>query len=190
MISRVEITRKVVHLASLSIPIGYACLSREVVLTVVFLLFLGFLAVDLLRHYHNGLGLIFRKYLLGTVLREEERKKVMGATYLLFSSFLTVLLFSKPVAITSLLILIISDTAAALVGRGIGKTPVFGKTLEGSLAFLLSSLLIVWSYPHLNRLSGTLACLAATVVELLPTGINDNLTIPLVSGAIISLGGA
>jgi len=41
----------------------------------------------------------------------------------------------------------------------------------------------------LNRLSGGLACLGATLIELLPTGMNDNLTIPLVAGAIMFFGG-
>jgi dolichol kinase len=185
MISKVEISRKIVHLVSLSIPIGYALMAKETALFILLLLFLGFLSVDLLRHYHSGIASLFRKYFLGTVLREQEKATLMGATYLLFSTLLTILLFPKPIAIASILILILADTSAALVGKAIGKVSIFGKTIEGSVAFFLCALLIVWTYPNLNRFSGSLAALGATVIEILPTGIDDNLTIPLIASAIM-----
>jgi dolichol kinase len=131
----------------------------------------------------------FQKYFFGRVLREEERRSLMGSTYFLFSSVLTILLFPKSIAIASLLILILSDTAGALVGKSIGRVRIFRKTLEGSGAFFLSSLLIVWSYPQLNRFSGSLAALGATLVEVLPIRVDDNLTIPIVAGAIMFFGG-
>ena len=189
MLTRVEVSRKIVHLSTLSIPIGYALTSEETALMILLSLFLGFLLVDLLRHFHRGVAALFEKYFFGKVLREREKGTFMGSTYFLFSSLLTLLLFPKPIAIASLLILILSDTCAALVGKGIGKFRVFGKTLEGSTAFLFSSLLIVWFYPDLNRFSGTLGAFGATLVELLPIKIDDNLTIPLVAGGIMLFGG-
>jgi len=185
MVTKVEIKRKIVHLATLVVPVGYTLTSEETVLTFLVPFFLCFLTVDLLRHFHSGLASLFRKYFFGRVLREEEKPTLMGSTYFLFSTILTILLFPKSIAIASLLILIVADTAAALVGRGIGRISIFGKTLEGSLAFFFSSLLIVWIYPNLNRFSGGLAALGATVIEILPIKVNDNLTIPLVAGAIM-----
>lgn len=189
MITRVEITRKIVHLITLSIPIGYAIIPEETVLMIVLLLFLGFLSVDLLRHYHSGMASLFRKYFFEKVLREEEKPTLMGSTYFLFSTLLTILLFPKSIAIASLLILILSDTCAALVGKGIGKISIFGKTLEGSIAFFFSSLLIVWLYPNLNRFWGSVAALGATLIEILPIKLDDNLTIPLIASAIMYFGG-
>ncbi|NWG04514.1 MAG: phosphatidate cytidylyltransferase [Syntrophaceae bacterium] len=188
MITGLEIKRKIVHLATLSIPIGYGLLPKETVITILLPLFLGFLIVDLLRHYHRGMASLFQRYFLGTVLREEEKNRLMGSTYFLFSSLLVILFFPKPTAIASLLILILSDTAAALVGKGIGKIRIFEKTVEGSLAFFVSSLIIVWVYPDLNRFSGSLAALGATLIELLPIRVDDNLTIPLVAGGIMFFG--
>jgi len=189
MLTRVEITRKIVHLVTLAIPIAYALLPEETVLIVVFLLFLGFLSVDLLRHYHSGMAFLFHEYFFGKVLREQEKDTLMGSTYFLFSSVLTILLFPKSIAIVSLLILILSDTSAALVGKGMGKISIFGKTLEGSLAFFFSSLALVWFYPNLNRFWGSIAALGATLIEILPIRVDDNFTIPLVAGAIMFFGG-
>ena len=185
MLTGVEIKRKVVHLSSLIVPIGYVLTSQKTVLTFLIPLFLCFLLIDLLRHFYPGMGLFFQKYIFGNILREAERSRLMGATYFLFSSILTILLFPKSIAIASLFILMLSDTAAALVGKWRGRVSIFGKTLEGSIAFFASALLIVWVYPNLDRFPGFLAALGATVVELLPTQVDDNLTIPLVAGGIL-----
>ncbi len=181
----VEINRKIVHLISLSIPIGYALTSKETAVTVLAILSLAFLSVDLLRRYHPGVSSLFRQYFIGTVLREKEMNTLMGSTYFLISSVLVILLFPQSIAIVSLLILILSDTCAAWVGKAIGRVHLFGKTLEGSLAFLASALLIVWLYPGIHRLSGSLAAFGATAVELLPLHIDDNLSIPFAAGAIM-----
>ena len=189
MISGVEITRKIVHLGTLVIPVGYALASKETVLIFLIPFFVCFLSVDLLRHFIPELASLFRKYFFGRVLREEEGPTLMGSTYFLFSTILTILLFPKTIAISSLLILILADTGAALVGKGIGRARILGKTLEGSMAFLVIALLIVWIYPNLNRLSGSLAALGAAVIEILPVKLNDNLTIPLTAGAIMFFSG-
>lgn len=185
MITGVEISRKIVHLTSLSIPIGYALTSKQTALTVLVPLTLAFLGVDLLRRFHPGTASLFKKYLIGKVLREKESKTLIGSTYFLISTVLVILLFPMTIAIVSLLILILSDTCAAWVGKGIGRVPIWGKTLEGSLAFLVSALLIVWIYPGLERLSGSLAALGSTLIELLPIPLDDNLTIPFVAAGIM-----
>ncbi len=188
MITGIEVKRKLVHLATLVIPVGYGFTSDTTVLTFLVPFFLLYLLVDLVRHYHPGLASLFQKHFFGRVLREREKPTLMGSTYFLFASIMTILLFPKPIAIVSLLILILSDTAAALVGRGFGRTPIFNKTLEGSLAFLMTSFLIVWIYPGLDRLAGSIAAVGTTLVEVLPLPLDDNFTIPLVAGIILSFG--
>jgi dolichol kinase len=185
MLTRVEIQRKAVHLCGLAIPIGYSLTSEETALIVVLALFLCFLFVDLLRHFHGGTASLFQKYMYGSVLREEEKARLMGSTYYLFSALLTILFFPRTIAIVSLLILILSDTCAALVGKGIGKIRIFRKSLEGTTAFFFCSLVIVLAYPQVDRLSGILGALGATVIEVLPVPLDDNLTIPFVAGAIM-----
>jgi dolichol kinase len=188
MLTGVEIKRKIVHLATLIVPVGFALTSEKTVILFLIPFFLALLLVDLIRHFHSGMASLFRKYFFGRVLREEEGITFMGSTYFIFSTILTILLFPKSIAITSILILILSDTAAALVGKWIGKIRIFGKTLEGSIAFFLVSFFIVWTYPNLNRFSGSLAALGATLIEVFPIRLNDNLSIPLVAGAIMFFG--
>jgi dolichol kinase len=170
------------------ITVGYAMTSEETILLFLVPFFLALLSIDLLRHLHPGVASLFRTYFFGRVLREEEKPTFMGSTYFIFSTLLTILLFPKSIAIASILILILSDTAAALIGKWIGRIRIFEKTLEGSLAFLITSLLIIWIYPNLDRFSGSLAAVGATCIEVLPIKVNDNLSIPLVSGVIMFFG--
>jgi len=43
----------------------------------------------------------------------------------------------------------------------------------------------VWIYPGADRFAGSLAAAGATVIELLPTRVDDNFTIPLTAGTIM-----
>jgi dolichol kinase len=181
----IEIRRKIIHLATLIIPIGYSLTSKEIVLSFLIPFFIFYLSIDVLRKFHQGLASIFKKYFLGRVLREKEASSFMGSTYFLFSAILAIILFPKDIAIVSILFLIISDTIAAFVGKLFGKISIFGKTLEGSIAFFVASLFIILVYPNINIFQGLIGAVSATIIEILPIKLDDNLTIPLVSGAIM-----
>ncbi len=78
---------------------------------------------------------------------------------------------------TSIFILSVGDAFSTLIGKR-GRIKLLynkKKTLEGSLAFLLSSLL---AYYFVGPLIIPLA-LITTALESLPTILNDNLTIPV-----------
>lgn len=181
----IEIRRKIVHLATLIIPIAYYLTSKEVILTFLIPFFIFYLSIDILRRFHKGLGLIFKKYFFNRVLREKEVTSFMGSTYFLLSTILTIILFPKGIAILSILFLILSDTVAALTGKLFGKISIFNKTVEGSIGFFLTSVLIVLAYPDIGFKEGLLGSICATIIEFLPLRIDDNLTIPLGSAAIM-----
>ena len=84
-------------------------------------------------------------------------------------------------------ILIIGDTMAAFVGTMWGRTKIWGKSFEGSLAFFFSSCAILALLGRVGMQVAVVGALVATVVELLPLSINDNLTIPISSGVSMSL---
>ena len=128
---------------------------------------------------------------LGAILKREERSRPTGTTYLLLASLAVLLLFDKYVAIASLLFLSIGDLMATVIGEKFGRRRVFSKSLEGSFACLASCLLIGIL---MSRLTTAIAlpvamvgAVSATIVELLPVPIDDNLTIPLISGGLMTL---
>jgi dolichol kinase len=122
-------------------------------------------------------------------MRESEESgtfRLSGTTYMMGGFFLSALFFSKELAITSWLILIISDPLAALVGIKIGTRKINDKTLEGCAAFLISSLFIsILSYYFLKFNTSffviVVSCVITTLLEFYSKkiNVNDNFLIPL-----------
>lgn len=145
----------------------------------------AFAAGECLRLF-TGTGRSLFDRVFGLMVRPEETERLTGATYLLASSWLTIFLFPQAVAIICLLFLTVSDAVAALVGKSIGKMRIYGKTVEGSAAFFsVSAIMTALFYDHLA--AGLLGALTATLAELLPSRINDNVSIPLLSGCVLFL---
>ena len=94
----------------------------------------------------------------------------------------------RPVAIAVLLFLALGDPVAALVGRRMPGFRVFGKSPIGTLAFVGISMLVMWVLVTAGVAELQWALLAAAVVaglvELAPIPLDDNLTVPLISGAV------
>jgi dolichol kinase len=177
-----ELLRKIIHLLTSLIPVIYLIsMNKEQMSFLCISLFMLFLAGDLLRIYVIQLGRIFDK-VFGKLLRPAEKeKKLTGATYLLLGFSIVAVFFEKEVAVISMLILSVCDSLAAIVGRSFGRRKWFGKTVEGSLTFFLATLFITGFFNDkfgINILGAALL----TVVELLSGKLNDNLTIPIVSG--------
>lgn len=191
----VEVVRKSIHLCSLSIPVVYYFISKSDALTILVPLTLAFGLSDLARVYHAPTRALYHR-LFGWLLRRHERddgeRRLNGATYVLLSACLCIVLFPKLVFITAFSILIVSDTLAALVGRKFGKRPFLRKTREGSAAFILSALLVIALAPKAEGgageyLVGAAAALAGTLVESWFVSIDDNLSIPLTVGGVLWL---
>jgi len=128
---------------------------------------------------------------LGIILKEEEQFRAIGTTYFLIASLAVFLFFDKYVAITSLLFVSIGDLMATIIGEQYGKPVLSSKSLEGSLACLVSCLLIGMLMsrisPAITLPTALAGAVSATVVELLPIPVDDNLTVPLISGGVMSL---
>ncbi len=187
---RAEVIRKSIHLCSLSIPIIYYFISRTQALLLLVPVTLLFLGVDLLRHHHAPTAKIFYRT-FGSLLRkhehDEKTKRLSGATHVLISASICVLIFPKLITITAFSILIISDSAAALVGRRFGKRNFLSKSVEGSAAFFLSALVVIAATPKISTgvgeyLIAAVAAAVGTVIEALPVKIDDNLSIPISIG--------
>ncbi len=111
-------------------------------------------------------------------------------TAFLAACFLCLLLFAPPVALAAIVFLIFGDVFAKLFGLQWGRTPLLGKTVEGSLACLAVCLVASLFIAQVVALSPWMligGAIVATITELLPLGINDNLVMPLSSGLVMHL---
>ena len=129
------------------------------------------------------------KQILGSILRDSEHNKnFTGAFYVVLSIFLASLLFDKQTLMISVSIMLISDSLAALIGKKWGRIKFMDKSLEGSLAFFISSFLITY-LGTLNIITAIIVALITTLTELFSKRLrlDDNLTITLIAGFILKI---
>jgi dolichol kinase len=186
-----ELFRKLIHLTSLSIPVIYYFITGETAAIILGILAVTALIIDLGRYIHPETGKIFYK-IFGFLLREHEldhkKKNLNGATYVLISALISVLIFPKVIFISAFSILIISDSAAALVGRKFGRHKFLSKSLEGTLTFFISACIVILFTPKVGSfqeeyLIGFIAAFVGAIVENISFRlIDDNLSIPLSVG--------
>lgn len=181
-----ELGRKAIHFSALIIPVGYYLLPEGIGRTVLVALVVASLIIDVVRLNEPRIRTFFYLF-FGRMVRDHERYNLLGSTYLLLSSLICVYAFSKPVAVAALGFLIVGDSSAAIVGRAIGRVRILGKTLEGSLACLVACLIVVWVVPDIGLRQGIIGAVMATVFELLPVPLDDNLRIPIAAGFAMTL---
>ena len=183
---RNEVYRKMIHFGSAVFPISYYySLSREQMLWLLGGLSTLFLFGELLRMNVEPFKRFF-KLIFSAVVREAEDHTITGATTVFIAGFLTVLIFERPVAIFAMLILSLADATAALIGRKWGNHSLFEKTVEGTMTFLIVALALAFLLPDLPRAGAVAAAGIATVAEVLPSPIDDNLIVPLSAATTIS----
>jgi len=182
-----ELLRKSIHLLSLSIPIIYYFITRELALKVLIPITFFAVVIDFGRHFSPPLKKTFN-LLFGFLLREHEidskKKNLSGASYVLIAALICIVLFPKIIFITAFSVLILSDIAAALVGRKFGKHKFLSKSLEGTIAFFVVASIVVIFTPKVNGsfleyVIGIIAVAVGAISENISYGwADDNLTIP------------
>lgn len=177
-------------------PVVYYFSPKWVPISIIgfFLLLISILEVE--RHIHPGLWPFIIKRPYGKIFKKEPGE-ILGTTYFLLGSLLTIIFFEKSIAITVLLFTVFGDAISAIIGVKYGKIKLFGgKTLEGSLSFFLICIalgLVLIYLPRL-RISHTLnlflilfGAAAAAFMELLPLRVDDNLSVPIFSGIVMEI---
>lgn len=190
-----ELLRKGIHLLSLSIPIIYVFINRGLALKIIIPVTMLSIIIDILSKRNIFVKKFFRDN-FGGMLREHEIKKsyvLNGASWVLISASICILLFPKVITITAFTILILSDLAAALYGRRFGKTPFLDKSLEGSSAFVVTACIVIiavgiyFTAPLSFYLVAIPSAIIGAIVEAASKRlkVDDNLSIPLSIGFLM-----
>lgn len=191
-----ELKRKLFHCSSIIFPITYLFISKLTMLVIMIISTGIVLSLDISRHHNSKIqGLVDK--IFGKIMRSQEKSgnfMLSGISYMFLGFFITCALFCKGTAISSMMVLIISDTAAAIVGKKAGTKFVHGKSIEGLAAFFLSSFLIgMLSYTFAAYKASFLTIFVASAITSLVEynsnkyNINDNLAIPVTYGMVISI---
>jgi dolichol kinase len=133
--------------------------------------------------------------IMGPLMRASEVNQMSGIPYYISASILAIALFPREVAVLSILYLAWGDPMASLWGILYGKKSyrfANGKSLIGTLGGVLTCCLISFLFFRSNGQSGlTLASMtliggiAGGTAELLPFEMDDNFTIPMISGFVL-----
>ena len=188
-LSRSDIIREAIHIGSFSVPCvcAYTFLEPHLVSLIILLVTLSYIASE----FGKIRGIDFP--LFSTITRRAAIKPELyefASSPVLFAIgvMLPLLLFPTPINYASIAVLTLGDGFATIFGRIIGRT-VFpfnkGKMVEGSIfGFLFAFLGTLLFVAPIKALT---AAATGMIMECLPLPINDNLTIPIISGLTLTL---
>ena len=182
-----EVRRKALHVCGVIIPVLYHLFPRDWII-------LGFLFGVIIIVFLEWLR--FRGRITLPALREREHRTIPAYVFFIIGAFLSILIFEKSIAITAILMLALGDTVSALTRVLIDAEPRLPegrrKRLEVMLMMFVTCFVIGW----LLRFSLPVAAfgaLGATVADGVPLRLrgyylDDNLTIPLFAGTLMTVG--
>lgn len=187
-----EIRRKMIHITGLSVPVGIMAFGKIYTAAAI--------AIALAVAIIIEIGRLSGRITLPEV-REQEKGKVAGYIYYIIGSLITVMLFQPMIALTSMLMLSLGDAVSGIAGsvlmnsdvRSRGKRCV--KPFPIVTSMFCACLLIGYLSSSITRLpfevylAGAIGATIADSVALFirNRGLDDNLTIPLFSGVLMSL---
>jgi len=190
---RHEVYRKLIHLSSLWMVGAVYFLPQTYAIILFSTLLIGFVGFEYGRRNIAFIQTLTNRF-MGAILRSHEKQSMTGAFYVVLAVLIAVTLFSKPIAVISIAIMLLSDTFAALVGRKYGRTRILNKSVEGCvtfffvtagiLLFVLNANYLVMSVSEILIIS-TVVALTELVSDKLK--IDDNLSIVLMAGALLSV---
>ena len=186
-----NIGRKFYHLSGLVLILVYSRMDREHGLIMLASLLVVATALDIARLMIKPVNSFVYSHLT-SFIRESERTTLTGSPWYILGILCSAALFDLPVAIMAVAFLACGDVSATTVGERWGRTKLWDgkKSLEGTAAFIgagfVAGVVISRFYP-LSLAVIIPGAVSAAIIEILPLKVNDNLTKPLLSGAVMQL---
>ncbi len=183
--------RKLYHLiGGVGLLSLYYLMGRKRALIFYAALFILVLGLDLLRLRVPSINrFMFTKF--RSFIRTSEEHKLTGTAPYVLGIGSSLYFYHTDIATAAICFLAFGDVAATTIGERYGRTKIGDKSLEGTIAFVIAALLVGSLLPLAGiSIMGAVVLTGAIVaagVELLPLPVNDNLSIPLVSGGAMSL---
>lgn len=193
---KLELERKAIHLSSLWMAFVMYLLPFWVALSILLIGLVGMLTFEYARYHPKTLQYVPKS--LTRTLRVHEQGdgkfRLTGASYTLLAAVAALLIFPTTVAVTAFTIMIVGDAFAALIGKPFGRTKIGDKSVEGSAAFVISSMLALGIFAAITQppagymIAALVATLAGMVSEILAARwrVDDNLAITLGAGIVMS----
>jgi dolichol kinase len=148
---RVLPLRKLIHLSGAAFAILYLFATRQTVLILGSIVLVLTIAVEWGRQRWLALERL-TEWVIGPALRQGEEAQPTTGIWAMIGILITLLAFSREVAIPAILYAQVGDPAAEIVGRRWGRYRMpSGKSLEGSLGFFSISLIVGLAASQVGR---------------------------------------
>jgi phytol kinase len=176
--------RKVIHLSALLVPLFSELTSKFIVVATLAIITIVYTLTEVLRLKGQRLPII-TTFTLKMSRREERTSFIIRPTYLAIGIILALALYPSTIAYSAICIGAIGDPVAAVVGGRVGRRRIIRrKTVEGFVAGLTASFLAVSLL--VSPFIALVGAVGGMLMELLDVP-DDNLTMPIVAGALMTL---
>ena len=184
MFALTENARKAVHLLALLVPPVSELTSKPLVVAVLSTITIVYVIGEVLRLKGHGLPIITPITI--KMSRPEERTSfIVRPAYFAIGIILALILYPSAIAYASICILAVGDSVAAIVGERFGHMRIVRrKTVEGFAAGLTAAFLLASFF--VSPFIALLGAVGAMIMELLDVP-DDNLTMPIVAGALMTV---
>lgn len=184
-----ELKRKALHLTGLTVPALYAVAGKDFTLSFIAFAFAAFVVLEPFRIIEElrdriklrlrlinpdmAAGIEVLEKHVRDIERVHERDGVAAHIYFALASLIVIYFFSGAIAIAAVTLATLGDALAAIVGKNFGRHRFSnGKSLEGSLAYFLTGLLVIT--PLLGVKAALFGSLAGALVEFYELPPDDN----------------
>jgi glycerol-3-phosphate acyltransferase PlsY len=186
-----HIGRKLYHLVGgVGLLLLYYILGRNWALRFYACSFLIVLGIEILRLSVPAVNrFMITKF--SSFFRKNEEHKLTGTAPYILGIGVSLYAYSTAIATVAVCFLAFGDVAATTIGERYGRTKIRDKSLEGTAAFIFTALAAgsMLSLLGIGLIPGVMVfgVLVAAGVEMLPLPVNDNFSIPILSGAAMQL---
>ena len=123
---------------------------------------------------------------LGFLAGDREKKGPATSLYYALSLLICAILFPKEAVLGAIVCIALGDPVAMIIGKKFGRIRLKRKSIEGSLAGFVVCVPVIFLVTSSWKIAA-FGSLAGSLIELLPLPFDDNLTVPLFSGAVMAL---
>jgi dolichol kinase len=191
----IHLARRIWHFAGVLVIFGlYWFLDQKTALIAAIGMSLLLIGFDISRLSIPVCNRLFT-WMFRPVLRDSEKHRLSGLSFLMAGVTVIVLLFPKSVGLLALLFLAVADPLASYFGIRFGKDKLIGhKSVQGTFAAFVACFFIAlgyFLYMDLMRERLFIVCLLAGLAgafsELVPIfKLDDNFVFPVVSSALLT----
>ncbi len=186
-ISRRDFVRETIHIGSFLVAVvsAYVSWSRGFLVLLIFLVTTVYIMSELARVLGFNVPL-FSTLTWNAAVTSEIYEFVTSPIFFAIGIILGLVIFPVPVGYVGIAVVTLGDGFATLFGKKLGRHAFpynKGKMIEGTFFGFLFA--FAGALLFVDPLKALVAASAGMLLETLPSPVNDNLTIPILSGLVL-----